>query len=129
MKNGKQILKDRFKEIGFKKIILYRNPSECNSLKLERVNPNHVGIIWGRRRKELNKGTSYGMIAKVYFNALPVMFGLSVASWLDAFTGYAYNILINIGLMSLLACAIIAILYYLSCDFVFKLQKVIISDY
>jgi len=124
MKQAKNILKERFKDISFKKIILYRNPGECNSLKLERINPNHVGIVWGKRKKSLNKGTSYGMIAKVYFNALPVIFGLSVISWLDALTHYAYNLLMQVGIFTLLTCIVISILYYVSCDYCYNLQKV-----
>jgi len=112
MKNPKLILKRRFEGEKFKKIILYRNPNECDDLKLERVNPDHIGIIWGRRKKALNKGTNYTQIAKVYFQMLPMVFGLSVASWLDALTNYTYNILISVSYFSILTSVIVSAMFY-----------------
>lgn len=32
------------------KIIYYRNPDDCKSFQMERVNPDHKGVIWGKRK-------------------------------------------------------------------------------
>jgi len=47
---GKTIRK-RFKFLNIDKVIFYKNPNECNRLMLERINPNHIGLIWGKRKR------------------------------------------------------------------------------
>lgn len=112
MKNIKDIIRRRFCNIDFKKIILFKNPNECNDITLERINPNHVGTLWGRRKKKFNKGTNYIRIGKVYFKILPVVYGLSVVAWLDAFTGYVYNLLLDVSIYTFITVFTIAIIYY-----------------
>ena len=112
-KHKKMILK-RFPDIKFKKIILYKNPNEFCRIDIERVNPNHVGILWGQRKKKLNKGSHQIKFGKVYFECIPVVVGLGVVGWLDMFTGYMFNIIMSVGLLSLLFFTFFSILFYWS---------------
>jgi len=112
--NLKRKVEKRFKDIHFSKIILYKNPNEFCSVKLERVNPNHVGILWGRRKKSLNKGSHYIKWGKVYFSFIPVMVGLSTTAYIDMVTGYAHTLLVSIGLSGIITIiGITTLLHYL----------------
>lgn len=106
-----KILK-RFPNITFSKIILYRNPNEFTNLYIERVNPNHIGIIWGKRHKKQHKGTHYIMCGKVYFTLLPVIVGLTTLGFIDAFTGYVYGLLLSIGLLGVILGLIVSLIFY-----------------
>lgn len=108
----KRKIEKRFSNYKFKKIILYNNPNEFTNMYIERVNPNHIGIIWGKRRKNLHKGTHFVKCGKVFFSWLPVMVGFSVVAWFDAFTNYIYGLLFSIGLLSFVVCLITSILLY-----------------
>lgn len=112
MKKIKKIIVKRFPDIEFKKIILYKNPSECKQIYIERVNPTHVGIIWGRRKKKYNKGKNYIQIGKVYFGAILLSYALSVVSWLDMLTNYTYNLILTVGLYSLFVSLCVATMFY-----------------
>jgi hypothetical protein len=79
---------------------------------IERVNPNHVGIIWGQRKKQLNKGSHYIKLGKVYFQLIPIIYGLSVCAYLDAFTNYVYNIMLSIGLSGIITIIGISFILY-----------------
>ena len=48
------------------KKIYFKNPNECNSFYFEKVNPNHIGIIWGKRDKKLSK--NWIRIGKIFFS-------------------------------------------------------------
>ena len=112
-KNLKEKVEKIFKNETFSKIILYKNPNEFSHVYIERVNPDHVGILWGRRKRSLKKGTQYIRWGKVYFSMLPVIVGLSVIGWLDAFTSYTFMLLLNVGITGLLCIGYItAMLYY-----------------
>lgn len=99
-----------FKHEGIKKVIPYRSPSDGVIFKLERVNPDHVGIIWGKPKR---KPSSFIKFAKVYFVVFPVAFGLSVSAWLDFYTLYAFSILGSIGVYTMFVSFMVATLYYL----------------
>ena len=110
----KRKVEKRFKDITFSKIILYKNPNEFCSVYLERVNPNHVGILWGRRKKSLNKGSHYIKWGKVYFSFIPVTIGLSTTAYIDMVTGYAYSLLLSIGISGIITImGLTMLLYYL----------------
>ena len=99
------------KDFSFKTIICYKNPNECTSFNIERVNPDHVGIIWGKRKKT-SRGNNVIKIGKVYFSSVVLSYGLMVAGYMDAFTSYAYGVLLNIGVVSLLVgCAVGTVVY------------------
>jgi len=100
------------KNIKTSKVVWYKNPNECSQFNVERVNPNHIGILWGKRKKG-SKGRNWMQIAKLYFNILPVVYGISVASWIDAFTGYVYSIIANVSLFSFLIYVFVGLLIYL----------------
>ena len=100
MNKHKETIRRIFKKnYKFNDVICYKNPNECSSFNIERVNPDHVGIIWGKRKKT-SKGNNTIMIGKVYFSIIPLAYGLMVAGYLDALTSYAYSILANIGILS-----------------------------
>jgi len=110
----KRKIKKRFDKYNIDKVILYKNPNEFKHIFIERVNPNHVGILWGRRRKNLNKGKNYIKLGKVYFASLPVITGLTTVAYIDALTGYTYNFLISIGIIGIITTMMISMmLYYL----------------
>jgi hypothetical protein len=78
-------------------------------LKIERVNPDHIGVIWGKRK---GKNTNMIKVGKVYFSIIPVTMGLFVAGWLDAFTGYQFRLLLNIGLLSMVTGVVCGLICY-----------------
>jgi len=53
------------------KIVYYKNPNECNRYYLERVNPNHVGILWGKRK---NKSKNWIQIGRVVIKSIALPF-------------------------------------------------------
>ena len=112
MKKIKQVIKKRFPDFNFQKIILYKNPNECKKMYIEKVNPTHVGIIWGRRKKSLNKGSNFIKIGKVYFGLVWLSVALNIVGWLDMFTGYAYNLLLSVGVLSLTVALCLSLMFY-----------------
>ena len=112
MKNIKNIIQKRFPNTKFKKIILFKNPNECNHIDIERINPDHIGIIWGKRQKKLKKGSNPIQIGKVYFEIVAISYGLGVVSWLDMFTGYVYGLLASISILTVFSAIFIGILYW-----------------
>jgi len=113
MKNIKMIIQKRFKNFEFKKIVLYKNPNEFNHMYIEKINPTHVGLIWGRRKKSQNKGTNYIKCGKVFFSFIPAIMGLSTCAYIDVFTGYTYNILVNIGLLGMITIITTSLIIYI----------------
>lgn len=66
------MLSGRFRLPDNTQYIYYRNPRECCKFILERINPNHIGLIWGLQKRKLRKykNSGYIKIAKVLFNGL-----------------------------------------------------------
>jgi hypothetical protein len=112
-------IRKRFKFLNIDKVIFYKNPNECNKLMLERINPNHIGLIWGKRKKKLNKGDNPIKIGKVFFHSLPVMVGSTTLAYIDSMFNYAYNLVLQVGVFTISICLITAILYYATCFKVF----------
>jgi len=112
MKQLKQIIQKRFKNFEFKKIVLYKNPNEFKHIYIEKVNPTHKGIIWGRRKKTMKKGTNYIKCGKVFFSFIPVMIGLTTAAYIEVLTKYTFNLLLNIGLYGLILLMTLTIMMY-----------------
>ena len=98
-----------FPDEGIKKEVPYRNPSDGIIFKLERVNPDHVGIVWGLSKKN----RSWIKFAKVYFSFLPLFIGTEIIITLDILTGFAYNLISSVGLYSICVSLIVTALYYL----------------
>ena len=109
-KSTRKIRKLFRKSFDFSTVICYKNPSKYTQLNIERVNPDHVGIIWGKKR---GKGNNTIKIGKVYFSFIPLIVGLSVVGWLDAFTGYSFRLLLNIGLLSMVVGVVCGLIIYL----------------
>jgi len=114
MKKGiKDKIYKRFKNIKFSKIILYKNPNEFCRIMLERVNPNHVGILWGIRNRKLHKGSNWIKLGKVYFSFLPVIYGISIIGWLDMLTNYVFKLILSVGVIGMfIICLTTVLLYY-----------------
>ena len=100
-----------FKHNEYSKVVWYKNPNECSSFNVERVNPDHIGILWGRRKKG-HKGRNWIQVAKIYFSIIPITYGLFVTSWLDAITGYVHGLLLNVGLLSIITYSIVSFIVY-----------------
>jgi hypothetical protein len=110
--NLKSKIEKRFSDQHFSKIILYKNPNEFTSLYIERINPNHVGILWGKRHKKFNKGSHYVKCGMVYFSWIPIVMGITILGWFDVVTDYFYYGLINIGIFGLMLGFIMSIIIY-----------------
>jgi hypothetical protein len=81
---------------------------------IERVNPDHVGILWGKRKKSLNKGSHYIKWGKVYFSMLPILSGISTLAYIDMLTSYTHQLLLQVGISGLILMPVISyILYFL----------------
>jgi len=115
MSKKEKTIRKRFKFLNIDKVIFYKNPNECSHLSIERINPNHVGLIWGKRKRKLNKGDNPIKIGKVLFHSLPVMVGSTTLAYIDTLFGFAYNLILNVGIFTLLICLITSILYYATC--------------
>jgi len=65
-----EILIDIFKLPKNSKFIFYRNPRDCCNFKYEKINPDHIGIIYGLPKKCIRKFklVGYSKIAKVFIN-------------------------------------------------------------
>lgn len=104
---SKIMIKKIFNKTEFKDIIVYKNPNECNKLVLERVNPDHIGIIWGKRKRG-SKGQNMIKIAKVFFSVFPCSLGFYCVSLIDnsmvaiktvlASTGFITGFMLIVGL-------------------------------
>ena len=102
----------RFPNQKYSKLVLFRNPKEFSSMYIEKINPNHHGLIWGRRRKDLKKGTSYIKAGEIWFSILVASLGLSQVAWIDMVTGYVFGLLAQVTLLSGCVCFILAVLLY-----------------
>lgn len=104
----------RFPDLKYSKLILYRNPSEFTKLNIERINPNHHGIIWGQRKKSLGKGSAYIKAGEIFFGltATYILWQLGLIAFVDMITGYIYGIMIQTTLLSLCVMFILSVLLY-----------------
>lgn len=68
------------------KIAYYKNPNECNHFHFERVNPDHIGLIWGHRK---NKSGNWIRIAKVWIMGL---FGTLFNKFIEFLEWFSANI-------------------------------------
>ena len=64
-------------------------------MSLERVNPTHVGIVWGVRKRKIRKtkGGNPIKIARIYFNIVPIALGLTQMGFLTSLTNYGSQVL------------------------------------
>jgi len=115
MDKKEKTIRNRFKFLNIDKVILYKNPNECYHIFLEKINPNHVGLIWGKRKKSLNKGNNPIKIGKVLFHSLPVMVGSTTLAYIDMVFNYAMNLVYQVGIVTLLVCILTSIMYYGTC--------------
>lgn len=102
----------RFPNLHYKKLVLYRNPSDFNNMHIERINPNHHGIIWGQRKKNLKKGTGYIKAGEIWFSIITLTYGLSNLAWIDMVTGYLYSLLLQMTVLSFCTCFILSVMLY-----------------
>lgn len=123
MKDFRKEYKRILKNIDIRRVIVYNSPSGFSRFYVERVNPDHVGIIWGKRRKCFGKGTSWVKVAKVFFSFCPVMYWVFFAGWVDVATGFMFNLVSSIGIVSLCSALVFSIVFYI--PFVFCRREVV----
>ena len=68
-------------------ITYFKNPNECDSYYMERVNPDHIGILWGHRK---DKTRNWIQIGKVFLRTLWVPF-VYIGEQIQAFFSYLVN--------------------------------------
>lgn len=56
-------------------LILFRNPKEFRYFEIEKINPNHKLILWGKLKKKYIKTSNKIMIGKII---LPVLLLMSI---------------------------------------------------
>lgn len=102
----------RMPNVKYSKVVMYRNPNEFSSMYIERINPNHHGIIWGQRRKNLKKGSNYIRAGEIWFSIMVAVYGLSSLGWIDMVTGYVYNLLVQVSFIGLCTSILLAVVLY-----------------
>jgi hypothetical protein len=111
-KHTKSKFRKRFPDLHYKTLVLFRNPDEFNHIYIEKVNPTHHAVIWGRRKKKLKKGTNYIRLGEIYFSSVVLAYGLTVVGWLDFFTGYVYGLLMQVTMFGFITTIILAYILY-----------------
>lgn len=105
-------LKNRL-SIDFKKVVLYKNPNEFTKIYIERVNPNHVGILWGRRHKKYNKGTHFIKFGRIFFGFVPMASAVFISLFqIDVLTNFCYMLLVKAGILTIAISSILTIIIY-----------------
>lgn len=94
------------------KFVFYKNPNEARRLWLEKINPDHIGILWGQRKA--NKQTSIIRIAKVYLSGVTILlqgFSERLLYLLDYCFVQCFNSLSNLGLVVTVWYILIAVCF------------------
>ena len=83
-------------------------------MALERVNPDHVGIVWGLRVRKGRKsrGNNKIRMGKVYFEILPVAMGLTFTGFLDALTNYSHMLLMQVSFGSMVLYTAFSLVFW-----------------
>ena len=118
MKDCKKEYKRILKNASIKDIIVYNNPRPFSSFIIERVNPNHIGIIWGKRKKCMGKGVNWVKVAKVFFGVVPIFYWVFWAGLVDVLTDFMFNLVAQIGIFSIVFALAFSIVFYF--PFVFR---------
>jgi len=72
------------------KFVYFSNPSDCKQFDYERINPTHIGVLWGRRKRSNN----WVRVARVNIASVWVGFFDKIQMGLE----YVFN---NIDMVSL----------------------------
>lgn len=70
----KAILRKKIRMPDNATIILFRNPKEFTSFVLERINPNHKILVWGKLKKKYRHGSHYIRMGKILIPSFFLMF-------------------------------------------------------
>jgi hypothetical protein len=89
-RTAKEIMESRFKDVPHKKIIIFHSPADCSKITYERVNPDHVAIIWGTRKKSENKGVTQIKLGEMYFGMTLFVAGTLMTNVYSAILGFAF---------------------------------------
>lgn len=111
-KSNEAKFRNRFPQLRWSSLVLFRNVGEFGSMYIERINPDHRGIVWGRRRKELKKGTAYIKVGEIYFMSIFIAYVLSQIAFVDYLTGYVLNLLVNTSLIGFCVVFILSVMLY-----------------
>lgn len=101
------------KNAGVKKVIPYKSYKEFSSFTIERINPDHVGLVWGHR-----KHSNPVKCAKVFFGIIPFVI---LIGFFDLFTAFVFNIIMQIGVYSL--CTAVAMCFVIWFDLFKEVAK------
>jgi len=88
-----------------KRILFYNNPNTCNDFKFERVNPNHIGFVWGKRK---NRTKNWIKICKITFSQISLFF----IDFYKSFIGYIVYLMQNLDVALCCYYILLAIGFY-----------------
>jgi len=122
-KSLKEQIKKRISVIKDKdNIILFTNPNQFCKLKLERINPNHIGIIWGYRNRKQRKirGGNWVKVAKIQFTELITFIGYNIQDKIIPYIEIVFTHANKTGIPLLSAYFMFSIGFFVLC---FRLGK------
>lgn len=67
------------------KIVYFRNPNEFKTFNMEKINPNHKGIIWGKRKDKTLK--SWIRVCRLSFGNIFFFINDSIVNFFVALFG------------------------------------------
>jgi len=116
-------IRKRFKNLNNDdKITIYTNPNHFSGMKLEKINPNHKGIIWGFRKRKYRKikGKNWIKIAKIQFSEFALLLGTVVTDKIIYCIDYSIMFLNKVGFVALVFYTFMGLIYFGLC---FKLGR------
>jgi hypothetical protein len=105
----KHIFSNKFNIVfdDIEKIIFYNNPNVCNNFMYEKVNPNHIGYVYGKR-KEKHKGHNWIKVCKISVNSI-IFFAIDFYKEFFATISLIIN---NIEPVSIVSSIFISYIFY-----------------
>lgn len=96
------------------KIIIYTHPKQFSSMYIERINPTHIGVIWGKRNKKYAKikGKNWIKIGKINFSELFTLSIDKIADKLIYWFNYGYLYFEQTGIVAFVCALFSAMLFY-----------------
>lgn len=126
IKDNYKRIRDCFSQEKIKEIILYRSTYDCNKLFLEKINPNHIGIVYGQKdmsiKKNKHKGKNHVMIAKVFFGDIALILSLKIKERFDGIFRY-FNVN-NFNVFEIYTFAYLVFIFLFVC-FIFNVNPII----
>jgi len=111
-------IRKRFNEIKEDdKVIMFTNPKQFSAMKLERINPNHKGLIWGYRKRKYRKikGKNWIKVAKIHFAELTIFVTNSLTEKIIYYLDYLIYHLYKTNIVTLVLSIYVSLLFYALC--------------